>query len=170
MEPEALGPIETHIYRAVKVFKGRAQDHIRPWMAAVRLGEFGIMRKTRMKEKVEIIGPKVHGVGYRYFLMNQAMLLGVDGFAASNQAGIDRQQKVLVLVEGSREALIDFSALAETEKPEEAEVSEVLIGDFDGFVPKMTDFAMVLTAGQIVKAIPIIQEIESNTKETAESL
>ncbi|AET65057.1 hypothetical protein Mhar_1699 [Methanothrix harundinacea 6Ac] len=136
----------------------------------MRLGEFGIMRKTRTKEKVEIIGPKVHGVGYRYFLMNQAMLLGVDGFAASNQAGIDRQQKVLVLVEGSREALIDFSALAETEKPEEAEVSEVLIGDFDGFVPKMTDFAMVLTAGQIVKAIPIIQEIESNTKETAESL
>lgn len=35
MEPEAPGPIETHIYRAVKVFKGRAQDHIRPWMAAV---------------------------------------------------------------------------------------------------------------------------------------
>ena len=99
------------------------------------------MRKTRTKEKVEIIGPKVHGVGYRYFLMNQAMLLGVDGFAASNQAGIDRQQKVLVLVEGSREALIDFSALAETEKPEEAEVSEVLIGDFDGFVSKRYGFA-----------------------------
>jgi len=124
----------------------------------------------RTKEKVEIIGPKVHGVGYRYFLMNQAMLLGVDGFAASNQAGRDRQQKVLVIVEGSREAVIDFSAFAKTEKPEEAEVSEVLIGDFDGFVPKMTDFAMILTAGQIVKAIPIIQEIESNTRETAESL
>jgi len=46
----------------------------------------------------------------------------------------------------------------------------VLIGDFDGFVPKMADFAMILTAGQIVKAIPIIQEIEINTRETAESL
>jgi hypothetical protein len=34
----------------------------------------------------------------------------------------------------------------------------------------MTDFAMILTAGQIVKAIPLIQEIESNTRETAESL
>ena len=46
----------------------------------------------------------------------------------------------------------------------------MLIGDFDGFVPKMADFAMILIAGQIVKAIPIIQEIEINTRETAESL
>lgn len=129
-----------------------------------------MMSGMRRKEKIEIIGPKVHGVGYRYLLMNQAMLLGVDGFAASNQAGRDRQQKVLVIVEGSSEAVRAFSAFAEAEQPEQAEVSEVLIGDFDGFVPKMTDFAMILTAGQIVKAIPIIQEIESNTRETAESL
>jgi len=126
--------------------------------------------EMRKKEKIEIIGPKVHGVGYRYFLMNQAMLLGVDGFAASNHVGRDRQQKVLVMVEGSRKAVRAFSAFAETEQPEQAEVSEVLVGDFDGFVPKMTDFATILTAGQIVKAIPIIQEIESNTRETAESL
>lgn len=126
--------------------------------------------EMREKEKIEIIGPKVHGVGYRYLLMNQAMLLGVDGFAASNQVGIDRQQKVLVIVEGPSEAVRAFSAFAKTGQPERAEVSEVLVGDFDGFVPKMTDFAMILTAGQIVKAIPIIQEIESNTRETAESL
>ena len=128
------------------------------------------MSEMRTKEKIEIIGPKVHGVGYRYLLMNQAMLLGVDGFAASNQVGRDRQQKVLVIVEGPSEAVRAFSAFAETEQPEQAEVSNVVIGDFDGFVPKMTDFAMILTAGQIVKAIPIIQEIESNTRETAESL
>jgi len=129
-----------------------------------------MMSEMRTKEKIEIIGQKVHGVGYRYLLMNQAMLLGIDGFAASNQVGRDRRQKVLVIVEGSREAVRAFSAFAEMNWPEEAEVSEVLAGDFDGFVPKMTDFAMILTAGQIVKAIPIIQEIESNTRETAESL
>ena len=128
-----------------------------------------MMNEMRTKEKIEIIGPKVHGVGYRYLLMNQAMLLGIDGFAASNQLGRG-QQKVLVMVEGPREAVRAFSAFAEMNWPEEAEVSEVLIGDFDGFVPKMADFAMILTAGQIVKAIPIIQEIESNTKETADSL
>ena len=34
----------------------------------------------------------------------------------------------------------------------------------------MVDFALILTAGQIVKAIPIIQEIKGHTAETAESL
>ncbi len=77
---------------------------------------------------------------------------------------------MLVIAEGPSEAVRAFSAFAKAEQPEQAEVSEVLIGDFDGFVPKMTDFAMILIAGQIVKAIPIIQEIESNTRETAESL
>jgi hypothetical protein len=87
---------------------------------------------------------------------------------ALNELGEDRQQKVMV--EGSGEAVRAFSAFAETKRPEEAEVSEVEVGEFDGFVPKMTDFAMILTAGQIVKAIPITQEIENITRETAESL
>jgi acylphosphatase len=123
-----------------------------------------------MKQKIEIIGPKVHGVGYRYFLMNQAMLQGVDGFAALNQVGKDGQQKVWVIVEGPTEPIRTFSTFAEIERPDDAEVSEVLIGDFEGFVPQMTDFALILTAGQIVKAIPIIQEIRSHTAETAENL
>lgn len=79
----------------------------------------------RRKETIEIIGPKVHGVGYRYFLMNQAMLWGVAGFAALNKLGQDRQQKVLVIVEGSMEVVRAFSSFAETKRPEEAEVSEV---------------------------------------------
>ena len=123
-----------------------------------------------MKQKIEIIGPKVHGVGYRYFLMNQAMLQGMDGFAALNQVGRDHLQKVWVIVEGSTGSVNAFSAFAQAERPEEAAVSSVLIEDFDGFVPRMTDFAMILTAGQMVKAIPIIQEIRIHTAETAESL
>jgi acylphosphatase len=123
-----------------------------------------------MKQKIEIVGPKVHGVGYRYFLMNQAMLLGVDGFTALNQVSRDGQQKVWVIVEGPTGPARAFSTFAQTERPEDAEVSEVLIEDFEGFVPRMIDFALILTAGQIVKAIPIIQEIKSHTAETAESL
>jgi acylphosphatase len=105
-----------------------------------------------MKQKIEIIGHKVHGVGYRYLLMTQAMLQGVDGFAALNLSDKDRQQIVRVIVEGSTESVNAFSTFAQTERPEEAAVSEVLIGDFDGFVPRMNDFALILTAGQIVKA------------------
>ena len=47
---------------------------------------------------------------------------------------------------------------------------DVIIKDFEGFVPRMIDFALILTAGQIVEAIPIIQEIKIHTAETAESL
>lgn len=108
-----------------------------------------------MKQKIEIIGPKVHNVGYRYFLMNQAMLLGVDGFTALNQMGKNGLQKVWVIVEGPTGSVRTFSTFAQSERPEEAEVSEVLIGDFEGFVPRMTDFALILTAGQVVKVIPI---------------
>lgn len=123
-----------------------------------------------MKQKIEIIGPKVHNVGYRYFLMNQAMLLGVEGFSALNQLGKDGRQRVWVIVEGATEPVSAFSVIAKSERPEEAEVSEISIGDYEGFVPQMTAFALILTAGQIVKAIPIIQEIRDHTAETAESL
>lgn len=75
-----------------------------------------------MKQKIEIIGPKVHGVGYRYFLMNHAMLQGVDGFTALNQAGKDGPQKVWVIVDGSTEPVKAFSTFTQTERPEDAEV------------------------------------------------
>lgn len=73
-----------------------------------------------MKRKIEIIGPKVHEVGYRYFLMNQAMLIGVDGFAALNQMGKNGQQEVLVIMEASCDLLDTFSAFAGAERPEGA--------------------------------------------------
>ncbi|MGV8089070.1 MAG: acylphosphatase [Methanothrix sp.] len=123
-----------------------------------------------MKRKIEIIGPKVHEVGYRYFLMNQAMLMGVNGFAAQNQLGKNGQQEVWVVIEGSKGPLDAFSTFAQTKRPDDAEVLDVIITDFEGFVPRMVDFALILTAGQIVKAIPIIQEIKGHTAETAESL
>ena len=123
-----------------------------------------------MKRIIEIIGPKVHEVGYRHFLMNQAMLFGVDGFAALNQLGKNGEQVVRVIIEASCDPLDAFSAFADTQRPDGAEVSDVIIKDFEGFVPRMVDFALVLTAGQIVKAIPIIQEIKIHTAETAESL
>ena len=109
-----------------------------------------------MKQKIEIIGHKVHGVGYRYFLMNQAMLQGVDGFTALNQIDKNGLQKVWVIVEGSPEPVKAFGTFAQNERPIDAKVSEILIGDFEGFVPRIIDFALILTAGQVVKAIPII--------------
>lgn len=53
----------------------------------------------RMKLRIRIIGPKVHDVGYRYFLMSMAMANGIRRFEAHN---IERctEKEVLVLVDG----------------------------------------------------------------------
>ena len=123
-----------------------------------------------MKQKIEIIGHKVHDVGYRYFLMNQALLQGIDGFTALNQIEKNGLQKVWVIVEGTPGRVGDFTIFAQNERPIDAKVSEVSIRNFEGFVPRITDFALILTTGQVVKAIPIIQNINNNTAEMAESL
>ena len=95
-----------------------------------------------MKRKIEIIGPKVHEVGYRHFLMNQAMLIGVNGFAALNQLSKNGEQELLVIIEASCDPLDTFSAVADTQRPDGAEVSDVIVKDFEGFVPRMVDFAL----------------------------
>ena len=69
--------------------------------------------------------------------MNQAMLMGVDGFAALNQLSKNGQQEVWMIIEGSSVPLDDFSAFAQTKRPDSAEVSDVIIKDFEGFVPRI---------------------------------
>lgn len=51
-------------------------------------------------------------------------------------------QVVRVIIEASRDPLDAFSAVADTQRPEGAEVSDVIIKDFEGFVPRMVDFAL----------------------------
>ncbi|MCX6678784.1 MAG: acylphosphatase [Methanothrix sp.] len=42
-----------------------------------------IQIKGDMKQQAKITGPKVHDVGYRIFLMSNAIDLGLKGFQAS---------------------------------------------------------------------------------------
>jgi acylphosphatase len=69
-----------------------------------------------MKLKVKIAGSKVHDVGYRYFLMANAIDLGLRGFHARNK-GSGEDQEVIALVEGDDEAIADFKVLVETRSP-----------------------------------------------------
>ncbi|VVB70074.1 Acylphosphatase [uncultured archaeon] len=57
-----------------------------------------------MKLKVKITGPNVHNVGYRYFLMSNAMDEGLRGFHARNRMS-GNEQEVIALVEGDEEAI-----------------------------------------------------------------
>ena len=60
-----------------------------------------------MKLKIAIMGPKVHDVGYRYFLMSTAMDLSLSGFHARNRKN-GKEQEVIALAEGDEEAIADF--------------------------------------------------------------
>jgi acylphosphatase len=122
-----------------------------------------------MKLKVRITGPRVHDVGYRYFLMSNAMDLGLKGFHARNRMS-GEEQEVIVLVEGDEEAIEDFGKLVETKKPEHSKVSNIVFQDYEGDVMRAGEYAQVCTALQMNKAIPLLLKIQNNTSVTPQIL
>lgn len=122
-----------------------------------------------MKLKVKITGSKVHDVGYRYFLMSNAIDLGLKGFHARNRMA-GTEQQVIALVEGDEDAVADFRTMVESSKPEHSEVSSVAFEDFAGDVMKVGEYAQVCTALQLNKAIPVLLAIRDNTRPTPQIL
>jgi acylphosphatase len=122
-----------------------------------------------MKLKVKITGPKVHDVGYRYFLMSNAIDLGLKGFHARNRMS-GAEQEVIALVEGDEEAIRDFGKLVETRKPEHSKVSNIAFEDYEGDVMRVGEYAQVCTALQMNKAIPLLLKIQNNTNVTPQIL
>ena len=122
-----------------------------------------------MKLKVKITGPKVHDVGYRYFLMSNAIDMVLKGFHARNRMN-GEEQEVIALVEGDEEAITDFKKLVETQKPEHSKVLNIAFEDYEGDVMKAGEYAQVCTALQLNKAIPVLLEIRDNTKSTPQIL
>lgn len=89
-----------------------------------------------MKLKIKITGPKVHGVGYRYFLLKHALLIGLRGFHAENRLE-NGNQVVNVLVESDEQGIDMFAKLAERSAPEHAEMSNVFRKEYEGEVPRV---------------------------------
>lgn len=122
-----------------------------------------------MKLKVKITGSKVHDVGYRYFLMSNAIDLGLSGFHARNRMS-GAEQEVIALVKGDEDAVADFRTMVETKKPEHSKVSGVAFDDYNGDVMKIGEYAQVCTALQMNKAIPLLLKIQDNTSATPKIL
>lgn len=114
-----------------------------------------------MKLKVKIAGLKVHDVGYRYFLMSNAIDLGLKGFHARNRMS-GEMQEVIALVEGDEETIADFKTLVETKKPEHSEVSSIAFEDHEGDIMKTESYAQICSAIQLNKAIPVLLEIRDS--------
>jgi acylphosphatase len=116
-----------------------------------------------MKLKIKITGPKVHEVGYRYFLMSNAIDMGLKGFHARNRTG-EKEPEVIALVEGDEETIADFKRLIETQKPEHSQVSSIAFEDYKGDIMKTESYAQICSAIQLNKAIPLLLDMRNDLK------
>jgi acylphosphatase len=115
-----------------------------------------------MKLKIKITGPKVHDVGYRVFLLKNAMNLALPGLSTYNWEE-NGQQEVIALVEGDEARIAPFLQTIEKNKPELAEVSKVTSEPYDGDVGRTIEVAMLCSFVQLDKAIPLLMKIQENT-------
>ncbi len=116
-----------------------------------------------MKLKAEIAGPKVHDVGYRYFLMNMAMSNRIRMFEAHNMQSA-RGDVVAVFVDGDEEAIKAFRTLVENYHPTLSDVSEIVFNDFEGEVMKIGEYAQFCATIQLNKAIPLLLDMRDDLK------
>jgi len=110
-----------------------------------------------MKKKIVIVGSKVHNVGYRYFLMENALAFGIEKFGAINV--VRDKQVIEVYVEGDDEAINRFCEFVKSNFPPDAKVDEIKIEDYTGYVPKLETFALVYYVGLIGKFIEYGRQI-----------
>ena len=122
-----------------------------------------------MKLKIKITGPKVHDVGYRYFLMSMAIDMGLKGFSARNRTG-EKGPEVIVLVEGDDESIADFKKMVETRKPEQAQVSSIAFENYAGDVMKTESYAQICSSIQLNKAIPVLLDIRASIHDMSASI
>jgi acylphosphatase len=117
-----------------------------------------------MKLKVKITGPKVHDVGYRVFLLKNAMNLALPGLSTYNweESG---QQEVIALVEGDEARIAPFLQAIEKNKPELAKVSKVTSENYDGDVGRTSEVAMLCSFVQLDKAIPLLLDMRDDLRE-----
>ncbi len=117
-----------------------------------------------MKKKITITGPKVHDVGYRYFLMSMAMASRIRMFEAYNTS-IKEDQVVQAFVDGEEEAVKDFWEKVECSRPEHAQVSHITIDEYDRKVMKIGEYAQLCTTFQMNKAIPALLDLKTDLRE-----
>ncbi len=112
-----------------------------------------------MKLKTKIIGSKVHDVGYRVFLLRKALELGVERFNAYNIKE-NGTQALVALLEGNEDQIHGFADFARSNKPENADVMDVIIEDYEGYVTGIGDFMHLMQVEQLSKGIPAILSID----------
>lgn len=115
------------------------------------------------KAKIIITGSKVQEVGYRVYLLTNALNFGINKFYAYNTT-IKNTQAVILLLEAEREIITDFYNYINENVPDDAIVSDFKIEDYNGNVMEIDKYLHLIQVEQLNKGIPAILDIRDNTK------
>ncbi|MCZ7361743.1 MAG: acylphosphatase [Candidatus Methanoperedens sp.] len=112
-----------------------------------------------MKIKTKIKGNKVHDVGYRVFLLQKALELGIERFNAYNtkENGV---QVLISFMDGDGDQISIFQNYVRNNMPENSEVSEIIFEDYSGYIIDIVDYMHLIQVQQLSKGIPAILSID----------
>lgn len=114
--------------------------------------------------KIKITGPKVHDVGYRYFLMCMAMSNRIRMFEAHNTES-DGSQEVLVFVDADEKAVDAFREQVKIKRPAHSNVSNISFADYDGEVMTIGEYAQFCSTVLLNKAISVLFDKRNDLKD-----
>ena len=110
------------------------------------------------KLKIKITGKKLHDVGYRIPLINEALTLGINNFNTFN-ANLDGEQAVITILEADDEIIEEFKDFINTFHPEKAIVEKVVFEKYNSNVPPIERVMQSFQMEQWGKGIPILLKI-----------
>jgi acylphosphatase len=117
-----------------------------------------------MALKITITG-KVHGVGYRAFLLEGADSLLIPNFEARN-VKINGKEALIVLIDGEKEQVESFIRFVKENKPEKAVVEEIRVEEYHGIVRDIEKFRASFNSTQLSKIIQVGLEMLRKQDET----
>ncbi len=117
-----------------------------------------------MKLRITITGSKVHDVGYRPWLVELAMSMGLKGFDVYNDEE-DGQQMVIALIEADDRRIQRFLSTVNEKRPSLAKVSSITSVDYSDEVMPLWQTAAMNAYGQMNKAVPILQKMGADIAE-----
>ncbi len=109
--------------------------------------------------KVTIVGRRVHGVGYRAFLLYKAVLSDITHFQAFNIT-LNGKQAVVCMVDGGEESIKEFVNTVKKEFPDKAIVDEVKTEDYHGKIVEIEKYGFALQVEQLSKGIQALLSID----------
>jgi acylphosphatase len=121
------------------------------------------------KLKVKITGSRVHDVGYRVFLVNKALSLGINNFNTFN-THLNGTQAVIAVIEADDEVIEELKNFVTRFTPKEAVVENVSFEEYGNSVPPIERVMQAFQMEQWGKGIPILLQMLEKQDTTVQIL